>query len=58
MYGLPETYDPSFLKGKDIERVCFATHQVNLYLEGNVWIQIEGKFRVYSGVELLEVATV
>jgi hypothetical protein len=55
MYGLPESFDPSFLKGKEIGSVCFAAYQVNLHLEGNIWIQIEGRYRLLRGDDTLEV---
>jgi hypothetical protein len=55
MNGLPETFDCAFLKEKVVERVCFAAYQVNLHFEGNVWIQIEGRYRLLAGDNTLEV---
>lgn len=55
MYGLPENYDTSFLKGKEVESVCFARYQVNVNFEGGVWIQIESGYRIVSQCEDLEV---
>lgn len=54
MYGLPTTFDPSFLKGKKVETISFAGYQVNLYLEGMVWIQIEGHYTLTLGSEVIE----
>ena len=54
MYGLPHTFDASFLKGKEITSICFAAYQVNLYLEADVRIQIEGRYQLLCGDELVE----
>jgi len=54
MYGLPATFDSSFLKGKEVVSVCFGAYQVSLYLEGNIWIQIEGRYRLICGDDTLE----
>lgn len=54
MHGLPETFDPSFLKGKEIESVTFAAYQVNVYLEGKVWVQIEGRYKLLCDGKVLE----
>ena len=54
MHGLPATFDSSFLRGKTIESVCFAAYQVNLHLQGSVWIQIEGRYRLLRGDDTLE----
>lgn len=54
MHGLPETFDPSFLKGKEIESITFAAYQVNVYLDGNVWVQIEGRYKLLRNGEVVE----
>lgn len=54
MHGLPESFDPSFLKGKEIESLTFAAYQVNMYLDGNVWLQIEGRYKLFHGGEVIE----
>lgn len=54
MHGLPETFDPSFLKGKEIESITFAGYQVNVYLDGNVWVQIEGRYKLLRDGNVLE----
>ena len=54
MYGLPETFDPSFLKGKEIESICFAAYQVNVYLAGKIWLQIQGRYELLRDGEVLE----
>jgi hypothetical protein len=54
MYGLPKTFDPSFLKGKEIGSITFAAYQVNVYLDGNVWVQIEGRYKLLRDGKMLE----
>jgi hypothetical protein len=54
MHGLPETFDPSFLKGKEIQSIAFAAYQVNVHLDGNVWVQIEGRYKLLLGGEIIE----
>lgn len=54
MHGLPETFDPSFLKGKEIESITFAAYQVNVYLNGNVWVQIEGRYKLLRDGKVIE----
>lgn len=57
MYGLPETFDSSFLKGKEIQSVCFAAYQVNIQFSGNAWIAIESGYRLQCGDNVLEVVS-
>ena len=54
MYGLPKNFNSSFLKGKIIEQVSFAQYQVNLFFCGNVWIGIEGAYKLFHEDRLLE----
>ena len=54
MYNLPTTFDPSFLQEKQIESICFFPYQVNLYLSGGVWVQIEGHYKLLCGSKVLE----
>ena len=54
MNGLPESFDPSFLHGKEIESIGFAAYQVNVHLDGNVWVQIEGRYRLFRDGEVIE----
>lgn len=54
MHGLPTTFDPHFIKGKEVESILFAAYQVNLYFSNNVRIQIEGSYKLYCGNEELE----
>ncbi len=57
MHGLPDSFNPSFLKGKEIESIAFAAHQVNVYLDGNVWMQIEGRYRLIRNEVTIEAVT-
>jgi len=54
MHGLPEAFDPSFLKGKEIENITFAAYQVNVYFDGNVWVQIEGRYKLLRDGKVIE----
>lgn len=54
MHGLPETFDPSFLRGKEIENITFAAYQVNLHLNGKVWVQIEGRYKLLCDGQIIE----
>ena len=54
MHGLPETFDSSFFRGKEIENITFAAYQVNLHLDGNVWVQIEGRYKLLRDGEIIE----
>ncbi len=44
MYKIPEDFDGAYLVNAKIESICFGLYQVNLYLTGGAWIQIEGPF--------------
>jgi len=57
MYGLPETFDPSFLKGKDVANVCFGAYTVDVCLEEHVSVQIFGRYRFLRGDEVIEEVT-
>ena len=54
MYNLPESFDPSFLLAKAIEQICFAQYHVLLCFGSKIWIQIEGKYILYCGSEIIE----
>lgn len=54
MHGLPTTFDPSFFRGKSVETITFAAYQVNVYLDGNVWVQIEGHYSLLRGGKVIE----
>jgi len=54
MYGLPKTFNPSFLLGKTVEQVCFAQYHVLLCFGSKIWIQVEGKYILYCGSEIME----
>ena len=54
MHGLPTTFDPTFLRGKSVESITFAAYQVNVYLDGNVWVQIEGRYSLLHGGKVIE----
>jgi len=45
MYGLPQDIDLSFLKGRQLESICFAAYQVNLHFDNGAMISIFGTFR-------------
>jgi hypothetical protein len=55
MHGLPETFDPSFLMGKSVESITFTAYQVNVYFDGNVWMQIEGGYKLIHDSNIIEV---
>ena len=54
MYGLPETFDPSFFQEKEIESVCFFPYQVNVYLAGGIRVQVEGRYKLFQSSKMLE----
>jgi|LakMenE01Jun11ns_1017448.scaffolds.fasta_scaffold9544532_2 hypothetical protein len=43
MYGLPSTFNTSFLLEKDLESVCFSAFHVSFIFSEKVWIQVEGQ---------------
>lgn len=57
MYGLPKSFDPSFLLARPVEEVTFTAFQVNVYFHGKVWIQIEGRYCLFERGELIESVT-
>ncbi len=54
MYGLPKTFDVSFLIGREVESVVFGQYQANLNFSDRIWIQIEGPFKHFHRNELIE----
>jgi hypothetical protein len=54
MHGLPKTFDPSFLKGREIGSLTFAAYQVNVYLDEGVLLQIEGRYKLILDGEVIE----
>lgn len=54
MHSLSKLFDPSFLREKEIESVCFAAYQVNMHFADGVWMQIEGRYKLYQDSAVLE----
>lgn len=44
MYDLPEGTTLEFLKGQELELLCFGPYTVTLHFDGGVQLQIEGSF--------------
>jgi hypothetical protein len=57
MFGLPADFDTSFLLDKEVESICFAKYQINVYLEARIWIQIEGPFSHFQNGRLVQDVT-
>ncbi|HZT87870.1 MAG TPA: DUF6188 family protein [Stellaceae bacterium] len=45
MYDLPKDVDLNFLKGRQLELLCFAPYSLTLHFERGTRIQIEGSFK-------------
>ena len=54
MHKLPQNFDGQFMIGKTVETICFAAYQVNIYLSEKIWIQVEGRYKFFSGNSALE----
>ena len=46
MYGLPNHTDLSFLRGRELQQVCFGRWQVILHFDGAVSISIESLYEI------------
>lgn len=54
MYGLPESFDTTFLIGREVQSITYLAYQVNLYFDNKVWLQIEGGFELYQDGKSIE----
>ena len=51
MFGLPESFDSSFLVGHTLLQACIGQNEVILRFDGELEISVEGHFSVRSGGE-------
>jgi hypothetical protein len=49
MFGLPKEFDPSFLRGRTLDMVCFTLHQANLHFSDGFLVSVEGDLSLDAG---------